>query len=74
MVSVKDTGQGIDSECYQDYLQSLLPSPIWEQDLDSLYLKSIVEAHGEKCGLRITQMEEELLLHSHCHCPANVSP
>jgi signal transduction histidine kinase len=41
IVSVKDTGAGIVQKYYHDYLQNLLPSLMWEQDLACIYQRAL---------------------------------
>ena len=50
IVSIKDTGRGIDAEMryYKSYFQNLHPNHLLEQVLDCIFPKGMVQAHGGK--------------------------
>jgi hypothetical protein len=49
----------LDIEYCQDFLQSLLPNPTVVLSMACVYLKSIVEAHCARFGLRTNQEFKE---------------
>ena len=72
VVSVKDTGVGIDTDILRRLFQGLLLNPRrLEQALVCIYQKVLSKLMVAKYGLRIISMQKELRFHLVYHLKAN---
>ena len=71
VISVKDTGQGIDSEILPRLFSKFATKSEIGTELGLFISKSIVQAHGARYGLRIIVMTQELHLHLVCQLETN---
>lgn len=67
IVSIKDTGEGINPEILPRLFTKFATRSFSGTGLGLYISKSIVEAHGGKCGLKIILMEKEQHLLLRCH-------